>query len=55
MNRCALYPESWEDSCVCQAGSDVSGIDDPYVCSEEYSENCPWFREWLKENFPEFF
>lgn len=43
--RCLLYPKPGDD-CVCAAGSDVSGSQDTYTCSDEYSKTCPWFKEW---------
>jgi hypothetical protein len=48
--RCWLYPKPWQDP-VCKAGSDVSGTtNESYICSEEYSETCPWAREWENED-----
>lgn len=44
---CVLYPLPEEETCVCAAGADISGTqNDAWICSDEYSENCPWAREW---------
>ena len=42
--RCDFFPVGIE--CVCSAGSDVSAVnDDDFICSEEYSASCPWYKE----------
>ena len=47
IKRCEYYPSSKENTCVCDAGSDVSGAGDNF-CTIEYSKNCQWARQ-IKE------
>ncbi len=42
---CQFYPRVEDETCVCDAGSDISGS---HACTEEYSEACQWAME-LKE------
>lgn len=50
--RCFFYPKPQEETCVCGAGADVSGIDNEYICSEEYADNtCPYYREEIRSLF----
>jgi hypothetical protein len=43
---CEFYPKIGEDTCVCDAGSDVSGTtDSDDICSKEYSLTCQYANE----------
>ena len=43
---CEFYPKPGGDTCVCDAGSDVSGTtDSDDFCSKEYSLTCQWANE----------
>lgn len=47
--RCSYYPDIGRDP-VCHAGSDVRGLEpNEYICSDQYSETCPWLREMERE------
>jgi len=50
MKRCKYYPSIKDDTCICDAGSDVSGTDShTHICSIEYSETCQWANEFKKD------
>jgi len=42
-DRCELYPKLEDETCVCSAGSDISGAGSE-ICTVEYSKSCQWFR-----------
>lgn len=43
MERCKYYPEENDQTCVCYAGSDVSGTyNNIEMCDEKYSNACLW-------------
>jgi len=39
---CEFYPKPEDETCVCYAGSDVSGADLVGACTVEYSKTCQW-------------
>lgn len=43
---CPLYPAPQEETCVCGAGSDVSGSK---PCSIEYAQRCRWYKEFVHD------
>lgn len=42
---CEFYPTPEEETCVCGAGSDVSG---KFLCTKEFSMACQWANEERK-------
>ena len=43
---CEFWPDVREETCICGAGSDVSG-ESP--CTRKYSEFCRWAEQTRKE------
>jgi hypothetical protein len=48
---CEFYPKKEEDTCICAAGSDISGTTkDDLICNKEYSLTCQWANERRCQN-----
>jgi hypothetical protein len=48
-SMCKFYPRPEEETCVCGAGSDISGAEELGVCTDTLSKECRWANEIRKE------